>query len=208
MLIATANLYTHIVTKKAEDVETAESQNSSGFFKWRDSTLSQLDINYRWSPVVYDIRGTKGRDADDMKARAYQGYPGEDVRAGDRAPNAPGLVDETDKETALFEIFKPYFHTLLVFKPADTGVENIVSAVRALTKSGVVRTVILGREEVPKEVLGASAYRDTQGYAHKAYHVDDAELAVVVVRPDGYVGAFVKDAEGLRKYFANIFVEL
>ncbi|KAI0742772.1 FAD binding domain-containing protein [Daedaleopsis nitida] len=208
MLMATSNLYTHMVQKKAEDVKVAEKPNSSGFMKWRDQTLRQLEINCRWSPIVYDARGTNGLDADDMKARAYHGYPGEDVRAGDRAPDAPALVDASGKETALFQIFKTNVHTMLVFTrstdDADPIVEEAVSAAQTCP-SNTVKTVVLSRRAGTKDVPGATSYCDSQGHAYDAYHVEEHDSAIVIVRPDGYVGAFVRDAGECQEYFARIF---
>ncbi|KAI0746878.1 FAD binding domain-containing protein [Daedaleopsis nitida] len=209
MLIATSNLYTHTVAKKADDVKTSEA----GFFRWHDQTLRQLEINYRWSPIAVDFRGTDGRDVDDLKARAFQGYPGEDsVRAGDRAPEAPALVDAAGKETTLFDsVFKLYIHTMLVFTPdgdvVDSVVEDAVAAARLCQPAGTVKIAVLGRQGVPKEVEGATSYHDTTGYAYSAYHVDGKSPIIVVVRPDGYIGAFVKDVEGLQTYFAKIFAK-
>ena len=44
------------------------------------------------------------------------------------------------------------------------------------------------------------------GGGYEAYDINPAEGAIVVVRPDGYVGAFVHDAEGLHKYFSKVFL--
>ena len=73
MLIATSNLYTHMVPKKSEDVAAATANmDKTGFLQWRNQSLHMFEVNYRWSPVVYDARGTLGLDEDDMKARAYE----------------------------------------------------------------------------------------------------------------------------------------
>ncbi|KAI0746891.1 FAD binding domain-containing protein [Daedaleopsis nitida] len=174
MLSTTTNLYTHSVQKKVEDAQIGgdANANATGFVKWRDQSLSQLEINYRWTPLAVDYRGQGGRDVDDLKARAYVGYPGEDVWAGDRAPDAPAL--------------------------------DAVAAARCWP-AGTVKIAVLGRQGVPKEIEGATSYHDTKGYAYSAYHVDGMSPIIVVVRPDGYVGAFVKDVEGLQTYFAKIF---
>ena len=50
--------------------------------QWRNRALQMYDINYRWSPAVYDARGTLGFEEDELKARAYEGYPGGDVCYG------------------------------------------------------------------------------------------------------------------------------
>ena len=209
MLIAISNLYTHMVPKKSEDVAAATANmDKTGFLQWRNQSLHMFEVNYRWSPVVYDARGTLGLDEDDMKARAYEGYPGGDVRAGDRAPDAPALVDAEGNETALFSIFKPYHHTLLVFVAAAEGGADVGAIVRAAQEypEGIVRTVVIGRDGVPPSVAGAVAYHDKEGHAHRAYHVPEGEFAIFAVRPDGYVGGFARDLEGLRTYFSRVFV--
>ena len=199
MVQETLGIYKDVVAAMATGAES---------HKARAAHLKQLGINYRWSPLAVDFRGSDGRDVDDLKARAYQGYPGEDVRAGDRAPDAPALVDAEGNETALFNIFKPYHHTLLVFAAAAEGGADVGAIVRAAQEypEGIVRTVVIGRDGVPPSVAGAVAYHDKEGHAHRAYHVPEGEFAIFAVRPDGYVGGFARDLEGLRTYFSRVFV--
>ena len=204
MLSATSNLYTHLVPKESDTNDT--DTNKTGFLQWRDQSLRMYDINYRWSPIVYDVRGTVGLDDDELKARAYVGYPDGNVHAGDRAPDAPALVGSDSTETALFSIFKPYYHTILVFAPETVmaGVEGFVTAAQAFPE-GTVRTIILGRDGIPSAVAGAEAYHDKEGHAYKTYHVPEDALTIVVVRPDSYVGCFAHDVEAVQKYFSCIF---
>ncbi|RDX54604.1 hypothetical protein OH76DRAFT_1397960 [Lentinus brumalis] len=205
MLAATSALYTQLTHLKP-DGGPGSGLESSNFLKWRNDALRQLDINYRWSPMVLDARGMNDLDENALKARGYQGYPGEPVRAGDRAPEAPALVDATGKETSLFEIFKPNAHTVLVFSPkhAGSGAQEVVAAAQASPLASVTKTLVLGRDGVPPTIEGASAYHDKEGHAYKAYGVDDGVLTVVVVRPDGYIGAFVNDVDGLQTYISRI----
>ncbi|KAI0698051.1 FAD binding domain-containing protein [Cerioporus squamosus] len=172
MLAATSALYTHITHLGPDDTDTDSGKESSGL--WRNTALRQLDINYRWSPVVFDARGMNGLDEGALKAHGYRGYPGEAVRAGDRAPEAPAL---------------PNAHTLLVFSPehAGSGAQEVVAAVQASPLAS-----------------GASVYHDKEGHAHKAYGVDEKVLTIVVVRPDGHIGAFVNDVDGLQRYISRI----
>ena len=204
MLAATSNLYTHLVPKESDTNDT--DTNKTGFLQWRDQSLRMYDINYRWSPIVYDVRGTLGLDEDELKARAYVGYPEGDLRAGDRAPDAPALVSSNDSETALFSIFKPYYHTILIFATgtATTEAEDIVKVAKTYPE-GTVRTIILGRNGIPSVVADAEAYYDKEGYAYKAYHVPEDVLTIVVVRPDSYVGCFAHDAQAVQTYFSRIF---
>ncbi|KAI0711180.1 FAD binding domain-containing protein [Cerioporus squamosus] len=208
MLAITADLYTPLVKSKADDNAGlgGSDKGSSGFMKWRNNALRQLDINYRWSPVVLDARGMNGLDGDALKAGGYHGYPGEPMRAGDRAPEAPALVDASGKETSLFEIFKPNAHTVLVFSPEHAGskAQEVVAAAQASPLASVMKTLVLGRDGVPAAIEGANAYHDKEGHAQKAYGVDDQGLTIVVVRPDGHIGAFVNDVDVLQTYISRI----
>ena len=207
MLLTTSELYTHAVAKSADEMKTGGgTTGKTGFLQWRNKALPMLDINYRWSPVVLDARGNGGRSADEMKALAYKGYGPEDgVHAGDRAPDAPALVDAAGAETALFDIFKPYRHTVLLFVGADEKAVAEVVEVAQRWPAGRAEVVILGSDAVPATVGGTRAYHDKGHHAFDAYHIGTGTFAAVVVRPDGYVGAFVYGAEGVREYFAKIF---
>ncbi len=205
MLATTSDLYQHAVARKAQGSETTpQPEDKPAFLQWRKMALRQYGINYRWSPLVYDVRGTLGLSEDEMKAHAYEGYPGEDVHAGDRAPDAPALIGADGTETTLFKIFKLYYHTLLVFAPEGLDVEAVIQVTQAYPE-GLVRTVVLGRNGLPTAAAGANVYHDKEGHAHKGYHVAGDGLTLVVVRPDGYVGGFVHDVEGLQAYFSRVF---
>ncbi|PIL27593.1 hypothetical protein GSI_10744 [Ganoderma sinense ZZ0214-1] len=158
ILAANSHLYTHLVQKKSSDVEIEATPraNKDGFLRWRNDALFQLDVNYRWSPIVMDEPARDKKDEDDLKARAYQGYPGEGVRAGDRAPDAPALLRTDGTETSLFSIFKPYIHTALAFSPCgvdtaaalgltETYSADILQVVR-LKRHGVVGPVEAGND--------------------------------------------------------------
>ena len=219
MLIATSSLYNNMLPRKPEDAnpndlqkdtkpDSEDGATKSDYVQWRNRSLQMLEINYRWSPAVYDVRGTLGLGDEELKARAYEGYPDGDVRAGDRAPSAPGLIDAAGVETTLFDLFKSWRHTVLVFTPgteeAGAKVASIMAALHALP-DGAAKVVVLGRHAVPKAVEGAEVYHDTAGRASRAYHVDEATVSAFAVRPDGYLGAFVHDAEELQKYFSKVF---
>ena len=94
----------------------------------RSADLHQLGDNYRGSPIVLDER-TK----DDGAAYNAYGTEGDTLlRAGDRAPDSPGLVVSGTSETkALYEIFHANHHTVLVFG-SDT--ENTSKGIEGLLK--------------------------------------------------------------------------
>ncbi|KAM5533896.1 hypothetical protein V8D89_012436 [Ganoderma adspersum] len=202
--VASPALLSTYETERFPVVTLMLSTTSSLYQHTRNLALRQFDINYRWSPLVHDVREPLGLSEEEMKAHAYEGYPGGDVRAGDRAPDAPALIGANGTETTLFKTFKPYYHTLLVFAPEGADVPGVIKAAQAYSE-GLVRTVILGRNEVPAAATGADMYHDKEGHAHKGYHVAGNRLVLVVVRPDGYVGGFAYDMEGLQAYFACAF---
>ncbi|RKH66103.1 3-(3-hydroxyphenyl)propionate hydroxylase [Corallococcus sp. AB049A] len=95
------------------------------------------------------------------------------VQAGDRAPDAP-CVDAHGKPVRLSDRFRGPHWTLLAFGAAHAEVSG--ESVR------VVRILGTG---VP---LPPDALVDTEGHAHRAYDVVPDTGALILVRPDGYVG--------------------
>ena len=123
----------------------------------------QLDLHYRASSLSRDRR-----------------TDGADVRAGDRAPDAP-CRDTAGGAVRLFDLFRGPHFTLLAFGAGRDGeLADLAARHRgALRVHHVVRAADDG---------GRSAIVDAGGHAHAGYGVDDA--ALVLVRPDGHIGAF------------------
>ncbi|PFH50936.1 hypothetical protein AMATHDRAFT_85420 [Amanita thiersii Skay4041] len=174
----------------------------------RGGALNQLGVNYRMSSVVFD---------EDMpKSIQYAAYGTESetgARAGDRAPDAPGLwyiKDEISQPTTrFFKIFKVTHHTILIFSAAGTGWSH--SALLHLCKSvpsSAIRTCLILPNGAPTSIMsGCFDYvlLDGQGHAFANYHVPLNSVKVFAIRPDGIIGAVVNGAEGLDKYFAKVF---
>jgi hypothetical protein len=200
MLHATSALYTHVVRVVKDEGKPEEDENASGWFRWRNTALEMYGINYRYSPIILEERDTTPQNEEDMKARAYQGYEGlGSLRAGDRAPEAPGLILD-GAETSLFALFQPSKHTVLIFSATPTSVDGILS-VAAAYPEGAVQTFVVHKasgQEGGKLV-------DRDGHAFASYLVNEG-TSIVVVRPDGFIGAIVNDAEGLKRYFTMIFL--
>ncbi|KAI0777582.1 FAD binding domain-containing protein [Trametes elegans] len=208
LIAMTSKIYKHAISEGPKESEAPERQNVNRFMQWRNDALQQLDINYRWSPIVLDARGQGGLDEAALQELAYTGYPGEAVHAGDRAPGASALVDAVGKETTFHETFRPSLHTVLIFSAEKEEAESQVQAVLEATRSlpaGTVQTVILARQVVPKGRGDALAYHDKEGYAYGAYGVEEGRLTVIAIRPDTYIGAYVYDANDLTTYFSRIF---
>ncbi|THV05571.1 hypothetical protein K435DRAFT_773737 [Dendrothele bispora CBS 962.96] len=172
------------------------SQGRDGWV--RGYELRQFGVNYRGSPIVIDQKYTEVEETSDP----YRSGDDESVRAGDRAPDAPGLVKlsssaevSKDKDAlTFFDMFKPSSHTVIVFA-GEQPVEE-----------GSIQTAVV-YPRTPTTTTSSANYLlvDRDGHAYKGYVVSESEISVVVVRPDGYIGALVFQPEGLKSYFSKIF---
>jgi len=201
MLQATSVLYTHIVTPEEK------AENETGWFRWRNLALLMYGINYRYSDIILEERDTIPQDKEEALAHAYSGYEGLGVlRAGDRAPEAPGLIHTQHRlKTSLFEQYKLVLHTVLVF--TAEGKEQFVTDVIALVKGypkDAVQIIVISSEQ-SGDFTGTNVLIDGDGHAHNAYLAQNDTVNIVVVRPDGFIGAIVMDAVGVQRYFSKIF---
>lgn len=178
----------------------------------RGGDLRQLGVNYRWSSVVVDERTPKPRGHQDVNP--YGSGTDGSLRAGDRAPEAPGLVLVDDgARTSLFDVFGPGHHTVLLFTPsADLMTEQLLAKMKAYP-AGLIKTV----EVFPQGTLGPrvvghwqpdNAVVDQDGHAFAGYQVTPEKPTIVVVRPDGYVGGIVYGLHGVEAYFQSVFATL
>ncbi|TFK39989.1 FAD binding domain-containing protein [Crucibulum laeve] len=195
---------------------------------WKTSgSLFQLGVNYRWSPIVLDERKRMeeeieaeeddylkdyefGDNEEDEKVDSYGLGSDGRLRAGDRAPDATGLVDRSTKSSTkahrLFhDIFSTSHHTVLVF-PELADCKSVLHALTLYPKS-LIRSVVVVRRGRPFPThcaLADTLIEDRGGHAHEAY-VSSNVCGVVVVRPDGMVGAIVQGPEWMHRYFRGIF---
>ncbi|KAH8110152.1 FAD binding domain-containing protein [Phellopilus nigrolimitatus] len=182
----------------------------------RGRKLFQLDINYRWSTIVRDER--HAADAAESAGDVY-GVEGHDLRAGDRAPDAPGLTTLTAKDslppaapvTRLFDVFSPSAHTALIFSPRSAvEAQPLLDSLRGLQAGLFLKVLILpagtSREGSPFSDVD-SVFEDTEGHALRGYGLDAAGDAptVILVRPDGMVGAFARSAAGIKDYLSAVY---
>ncbi|KAK2463629.1 hypothetical protein APHAL10511_004380 [Amanita phalloides] len=204
----------------------------SDYFK--KNALFRTGVNYRWSSIVFDERRKDARERAVKDQRYYRDYDfdGNDadeeevldvngleadgsLRAGDRAPDAPHLVNlrDTRRTTAtiktwhLFQTFGPTYHTVLVFAAATRRWAHVLKSL-ASYPTGTVRSVLIvrrGEAVGASEVVSASfVLEDSGGYAHETY-VADGRYGVVVVRPDWVIGAIAKGVDGMHWYLRGIF---
>ena len=188
------NITTGILDKmlKASSVEGAMA---------REERLNMLGVNYRTSSIVVD----EFTNAEPVNA--YRVIDEGELVAGDRAPDAPGLIPTANgAETRLFDVFSATYHTVLVFTPDASATTDILEVLGRYPE-GVVRPVIVLPQGSNTTTVGqVDVVVDDGGHAYRAYLAVKGEQKVVVVRPDGVVGAIVHGAEGVGAYFGKIFV--
>ncbi|KZT25236.1 hypothetical protein NEOLEDRAFT_1178648 [Neolentinus lepideus HHB14362 ss-1] len=205
------HLSTHLLNKT-----TGNNADLSAGLK-RGGKLLQLGVNYQWSSIIVDERYSTNSELT-AGAQVQNAYGAEEageeiLRAGDRAPDAPGLVSRSPDSfvTSLFQVFKPTFHTVLVFTCNPDEAAVIAQSLQALP-AGSVFTVAIApgtRGYGPHVVFEGVdiAFIDVDGFAYKHYGVAEDKVTVVVVRPDSFVGAIiVSGVDGLKRYFGKILV--
>ncbi|KAJ7777971.1 FAD binding domain-containing protein [Mycena maculata] len=175
----------------------------------RGGELHMLGVNYCGSSIVLETERAGGAP---LGSNAYAKAEGARVQAAYRAPDAPGLVRVGAREapTRLFAVFRASVHTVLMFGGGgDAAARQRVVDVLARLPAGTVQAVLVlapGQTSNGDASAFVTVLEDREGHAHAGYGVAADELAVVVVRPDGVVGAVVSDPMGVEKYFAKIFV--
>ncbi|KZP23359.1 hypothetical protein FIBSPDRAFT_919161 [Athelia psychrophila] len=167
----------------------------------RGEKLMQLGVNYRGSSIVIDETEDEAGGTQ-PKSNSYN-IDGT-LRGGDRAPDAPNLLDARSRNghglttTRLFDVFKPYMHTVLIFSSA-AATSQCTAILRALEQypEGCIQSAI----------LATMVLNDKLGHAYEGYAVvPRAEMVTVyIIRPDGVVGGLVRGVEGIEKYFSGIF---
>jgi len=161
----------------------------------RGFVLKQFGVNYRGSPIVLDER-----TVEDVRGSPYSNDDGR-ICAGDRSPDAPGLISSmSGEQTRLFDMFKPWLHTVLIF--GDDLASPVFRALRRFPEKTIQAFCI-----VPKDTPSHAdtVLEDRDGHAYAAYAVDRARSTVVVIRPDGIIGAIAFGVEGTERYFDRIF---
>ncbi|KAI0784359.1 FAD binding domain-containing protein [Abortiporus biennis] len=177
----------------------------------RPRFLAQLNINYRWSDLLVDEQVI---DPEEKKCAINNAYGTESdgkFRAGDRAPDAPGLLDiDSGKELSLFSIFKLTHHTILLFNPPRSELSSTLATVERWPADTFNIVLILprGTQTYNADAIGRSILKleDREGHAYRFYgQVQDERFPMVIVRPDGVIGAITKDVDGVQTYHDKIF---
>ena len=150
----------------------------------RGADTQQLGLHYRGSALAIDDTNKPGR-----------------VRAGDRAPDAP-CIDECGAPRRLFEIFGGTHFTLLAFGSANHDALEDVPRDR---NAGVKVIRVLPPDGTPEP----GAIVDVAGHAGRAYGLADLP-ALIIVRPDGYIGYFGSPGSSSRvaQYLSSVLEPL
>lgn len=177
----------------------AQGAVAAGGKAWeRGPEMYQLNVNYRGSPIVFDELESE-MEKDVLR-----------VRAGDRAPDAPGLVAVSKgvNATQLFDLFKPTRHIALLFPQAELEVAPLVSALAKYPENTVDIVAVLPKGSTLTDESSQWGINlvvlDNSEHAWNTYPTADG-ATVVIVRPDGYIGVVAKSAEGLESYRKIIF---
>ncbi|KAI6008121.1 hypothetical protein F5J12DRAFT_905245 [Pisolithus orientalis] len=214
----------HTSTSDSDDTKKVELNLERA--KHRGKNMYMLGVNYRTSPIVVDEFAPASTPGVAVVHSAYGSIQEGVLRAGDRAPDAPGLLQVLQiggsGNARLFDIFTPMYHTVLIFAPslAVPIVSSVLATLtQAVPRNGIVRPllVIPGHPSVLEggvetsslqdQASGVEVFVDQAGHAYRGYVVEKDETKVVAVRPDGVVGAIVHGAEGLGRYLEGMFVE-
>jgi len=148
-----------------------------------DPELRQLNLGYRGSELSRELRARPGS-----------------VRAGDRAPDAPGR-DDAGRALRLFDLIHGGRTTLLAFGPSARrlALDLAAAAPRRLSAVAVLRQA--GQPD-------GTAFVDAEAHARRGYDVPDEGDVLLAIRPDGYLGlaldAAPAAAGAARDYLAGI----
>ena len=182
---------------------TTVHENIADEIRWkRGLEYSQLGINYRGSPIVVDEFNIQPHDplVHDAYGTGVGPAQGAGLRAGDRGPEAPGLLLEDGTSTSLFNLFGATHHTVLVFTK-DLKIRDPLCRFLHKYPAELFRVVfILPQGSKPRET---DVTTDSEGHAYAGY-TSAGEERVVAVRPDGVVGAIIHGMGGLGTYLAKI----
>ena len=116
-------------------------------------------------------------------------------------------MTSSGEETSLFKIYGPTHHTVLVFE-ADAAKAKAVVKSSSEYPHGSIKTVVVlpqGTGNVPTIEGADLTVTDRDGHAYTFYPPVTKGFSVIVVRPDGVVGAIVKGPPGIQRYFKGIF---
>jgi len=154
----------HVLELSTRLAATTLSSKTQGLIARTEDT-SQLGISYRESPLAHELRSAPGS-----------------LRAGDRAPDVPGLVDREGRSLRLFDVFRGPQATLLAFGEGWGPVLDVGLAAAA----GVHAVRVLSPGIAVPEDGGVPTLVDSLNHASAIW--EPGTEALFAVRPDGVIG--------------------
>jgi 2-polyprenyl-6-methoxyphenol hydroxylase-like FAD-dependent oxidoreductase len=163
------------------------------------NALCELTINYRHSPLSHDD---------------WHGHGG-DLAAGDRMPDAPLAPAAGGARTSLFAVLRGTRHNLLLL-PGPLGRDSIAPLLKIaegverdfpdVFAAHLILTAGTAQPNASATPANVAAWLDVEGRLEQQIAADDR--AVIVVRPDGYIGyrGEPADADKLERYLDRYLV--
>lgn len=203
-------------TKLFDDAQQVKADGTNLEQAWhRGGELHMLGVNGRWSSIVLDERTPKETTPVDPYGVTRTEANVNIVRAGERAPDAPGLqlvgpstLENGQQTTSLLDIFGPSYHTVLIFSDETNKAGQMASMLRVYP-ADLLRTIIIHSNDTKRISDNAGAdvsVVDRDGHAHDGYQVAKGEFMTFIIRPDGVVGGVVRRMQGAKQYLDNLFV--
>ncbi|KAH8835090.1 monooxygenase [Flagelloscypha sp. PMI_526] len=186
----------------------------------RRADTDQLGVNYRWSSIVLDEFQEKTKDTGSTVLSAYEiDHAQRGARAGERAPSACGLLDLHGNkiENVLLDLFNVRYHRILVFSHDNdqdfaAALKAIISKWNSATYADALKVTWIWPQGtvhvhgLEKILPNFQFVVDAEGSAYSIYGVTREDgPRIVIVRPDGVVGAVVRAATGIETYCNRVF---
>jgi hypothetical protein len=180
--------------------------SAKGVVGLSDADMTQLGVNYRGSSII----GEDNIGDTTIKVSGYNKDSETAACPGDRAPEVPSLINTTSehKRETLFSIFSPSHHSVLVFaKKYEEHLALALSSVINRLPGKTVRSILILPSGSNANGLAVydEVFIDSGGHAYASYGLSSDQSYLVVVRPDGVVGARVSEVAGVERYFQKIF---
>jgi 2-polyprenyl-6-methoxyphenol hydroxylase-like FAD-dependent oxidoreductase len=170
------------------------------------STLSQIEINYRESPIVAE------RWYQPDAVEGYHNYR-HDLQAGERVKDYSLTSLDGKTSARLYGLLEDTRHKLLLFTgalPEDMEFDELRkmhSSIIAEYGDTIDVHLIAGSDDIPPDFKKMCAvWRDTDLLMHRDFGA--AKSSLYLIRPDGYVGFRNEPASlgDLREYLPTIFL--
>ncbi|OGE20224.1 MAG: hypothetical protein A3J42_03750 [Candidatus Dadabacteria bacterium RIFCSPHIGHO2_12_FULL_53_21] len=150
------------------------------------TTLSQIEINYRESPIVVE------RWYQPDAVEGYHNYR-HDLQAGERVKDYTLLSLDGKYSTQLYGLFKDTRHKLLLFTgalPEDMEFDELRKIRRSIEteyEDMIDVHLIAGTNALPPDFIKmSSVWRDEDLLMHRDFGA--AKSSLYLIRPDGYIG--------------------